>query len=364
VTEVRVGLLGPVICTIHGDPVPIPGAKQRAVLATLALSSGRVVSVGSIVEALWSDRSPPGAEHSVQQHVSTIRKALRRRDEALGAVLVTQPPGYRLEGAAVDVEEFEQLAASGRAAAAALDWRTADAAFTQALALWRGDALVDTQDSGRLHAAATRLDEHRLEVVEGGLDARLQLGEHRAVVTELEGLVREHPLRERLRALQMLSLYRSGRQAEALAAYQEARATLVDGLGIEPGPELRELEQAILEQRPGIGVGSPLADADLHATYRADSERTARLVFPNGEVVVLPHASAIVGRDANATVRLIDSRVSRRHAELVTSQAGTILRDFGSTNGTTLNDVPVEQAELRHGDIVSFGGLQVEFLTD
>src|SRR5262249_3673563 len=155
-----------------------------------------------------------------------------------------QAPGYRLDVASVDVEEFEALTEQARAAAGANDWRTADAAFTEALALWRGDALVDARDSDRLQAAATRLDERRLEVLEGSLDARLQLGEHRAAVTELERLVYEHPLRERLRGLLMLALYRCGRQADALAAYQEARSALVEGLGIEPGPELRALEQA------------------------------------------------------------------------------------------------------------------------
>lgn len=356
----RVGLLGPVVCTVDGTDRPIRGAKPRALLATLALQANRVVPVPTIVEAVWGEDVPDGVEHTVQQHVSTLRKALSC--ETTPPVLVTQAPGYRLDVVSTDAGDFETLAADGSRALEAGDARSAQALLGAALELWRGGALADACDTDRLRAAATRLDQQRLEVLEASVDARLLLGQPGAVVAELEQLVHEHPLRERPRGLLMLALYRCGRQADALAVYRAARDALVEELGIEPGSELRELEQAILEQRESLDGPTPLARSEVYVTYRAEAhEHPPRLVFRDGQAVVLPTGVAVVGRDAGATVRLVDSQVSRRHAELVTTATGASLRDLASTNGTTVNGVPVEQVDLRDGDVIGFGGVELEF---
>ena len=207
---------------------------------------------------MWGETAPDRAEHTLQQHVSSLRKLLDSSDEPL---LVTRSPGYLLRVADLDVDAFEQTAASGFGAAEVGNWREARTAFQHALEGWRGPALANVRESDRLSAAATRLDELRLTVLEASLEARLECGDARTVIPELEHVVAEYPLREGLRALLMLALYRSGRQADALTAYQEARRVLIDELGIEPGTELRELEQAILLQRSDLDRAHDRFDA-------------------------------------------------------------------------------------------------------
>ncbi|MGH3016433.1 MAG: AfsR/SARP family transcriptional regulator, partial [Gaiellaceae bacterium] len=223
--------------------MPLGGPKPRALLASLALEAGRVVSVDRLVEALWPGDPPETAAHAVQVYVSQLRKAL-------GPVLTTRAPGYELELAPehIDVHRFVRLAQEGRAALTGGDPVAAEGAMRLALALWRGPALADFVYEPFAQNEIARLEELRTVVLEERIDADLALGRHAELVSELEALVQAQPLREGPRAQLMLALYRSGRQADALAAYRAARQTLVDELGIDPGPELRELEAAILRQ--------------------------------------------------------------------------------------------------------------------
>ncbi|HEX4747559.1 MAG TPA: BTAD domain-containing putative transcriptional regulator, partial [Gaiellaceae bacterium] len=239
--EVR--LLGPLEASRAGAPIALGGPKPRTLLTVLALEPGRVVSVDRLVEALWPGEPPETAAHAVQVYVSQLRKAL-------GPVIATRPPGYELELAPerVDIQRFTRLAQEGRAALAGDDPVAAEGALRDALALWRGPALADFLYEPFAQTEIARLEELRTVVLEERIDADLGLGRHAELVPELEALVQAQPLRERPRAQLMLALYRSGRQADALAAYRSARDTLVDELGIDPGPELRELEAAILRQ--------------------------------------------------------------------------------------------------------------------
>jgi DNA-binding SARP family transcriptional activator/tetratricopeptide (TPR) repeat protein len=241
--ELAVRLLGPIEVERDGGPVALGGQKPRALLAVLALEPGRVVSVDRLVEALWPGDPPETAPHAVQVYVSQLRKAL-------GPVIATRPPGYALEidHERVDAHRFARLAQEGRAALGADDAATAEVVLREALALWRGPALSDVLYEPFAQTQIARLEELRTVVVEDRIDADLALGRHLELVSELEALVQSERLRERPRAQLMLALYRSGRQADALAAYRDTRDTLVDELGIEPGPELRELEAAILRQ--------------------------------------------------------------------------------------------------------------------
>jgi YVTN family beta-propeller protein len=220
-------------------------AKQRAVLAMLALRANERVSADRLIEGLWGEGAPASAPKMVQLYVSQLRKLL----SGDGSEIVTRGRGYelRLPAEAVDVLRFEQLV--GEAARAA---EPPMKLVREALALWRGSPLDDLADEPFAAAEIRRLQEVWLRARELAIDAALAAGEHLDVVGELDVLVAEHPLRERLHAQRMLALYRCGRQAEALAAYRDARRRLMDEVGVEPGTELRELHHAVLQQDPAL----------------------------------------------------------------------------------------------------------------
>jgi DNA-binding SARP family transcriptional activator len=249
--ELRV--LGPLEACCDGSLVSLGGPRQRGTLALLATQPNTLIPAGRLIDELWLDEPPPSAANLVQGYVSGLRKALGRETiETVGAGYV-----LRLEPASLDLGCFERLARSGSIALE--QGRPAEAAATlaEALGLWRGGALADLADEPFLQATAGRLDELRLLALERRIEADIALGRDRDVVAEIEELVAAHPLRERLRGLLMLAYYRSGRQAEALASYRDARETLVGMLGIEPGPWLRELEAAILRQDPSLTPAVP-----------------------------------------------------------------------------------------------------------
>ena len=240
--DVRV--LGPLEALRDGQIVPLGGAKPRALLAALALDPGRVVSVDRLVENLWPGEPPDTAAHAVQVYVSQLRSALG------STAIARRGPGYAFEvdPECVDAHRFARLADDGRAALHVGDFTAAGAALRDALDLWRGPALADFLYEPFAQVDIARLEDLRIAALEDRIEADLAVGRHADLVAELESLVDAHPLRERPRAQLMLALYRSGRQADALAAYRRARDTLVEELGIEPGPALRELEAAILRQ--------------------------------------------------------------------------------------------------------------------
>ena len=253
-----VRLLGPLEVRRDGGEVSSGGPKPRTLLAVLALEPGRVVSVDALVEALWPRDPPETASHAVQVYVSQLRKALGE-----GAI-ETRAQGYvlALDPFAVDVHRFTRFVAEGRELLAAADASSASSVLRDALALWRGPALADFTYEPFAQAEISRLDELRIVALEERIEADLALGRHGELVPELEALVDAQPLRERPRAQLMLALYRSGRQADALGAYRDTRETLVEELGIEPGPELRNLEAAILRQDeallPAAGQAAPV----------------------------------------------------------------------------------------------------------
>jgi DNA-binding SARP family transcriptional activator len=237
-------LLGPLEALEGGRALALGGGKQRALLAVLLLHANEVVSSDRLMDELWGEKPPPTAGKTVQVYVSRLRKELG------DARLVTRAPGYLLHAspAESDVGRFEQLVAEARRG----DARTAAEKLREALTLWRGPPLADLAYERFAQPEIVRLEELRWVALELRIDADLAAGHAADLVGELEALIAEHPLRERLHAQLMLALYRCSRQGEALAAYRRARRELADGLGLEPGGELRRLEQAILHQDPAL----------------------------------------------------------------------------------------------------------------
>ncbi|WP_406635249.1 BTAD domain-containing putative transcriptional regulator [Amycolatopsis sp. WGS_07] len=251
----RFGILGPLaVYSDDGRPVRVPEAKVRTLLAVLLVHEGRPVSADRLADDLWGEQLPGNPVNTLQTKVSQLRRALERAEPGQGGALVHQAPGYvlRTEPEAVDVGRFRALTAS-----AGEDPRSRVASLTEALALWRGPALAEFADEPFAQPVIQRLEEERLVAQENLADARLALGEHAALVPELAELVRQHPLRERLRGLQLRALYAAGRQSEALASYEELRRRLADELGLDPGPELTALHRSILAQDPALTEAAP-----------------------------------------------------------------------------------------------------------
>lgn len=249
------GILGTLELTSGGTSVALPRAKPRAVMAMLLLHPNQVVSADRLSEALWGDDPPPSAANTLQGYVSHLRQVLATNagpDD--GAAVRTQAPGYVLMVTLerIDAWRFERLAAEARQALADQDPERAAERLGDALSLWRGPALADFADQPFAIGEAARLEELRLVAQEDSADAKLALGHHNQLAGGLQALVDQHPLRERLWGQLMLALYRCGRQAEALRAFQDARRILSDELGIDPSPTLRRLEADILAQAQGL----------------------------------------------------------------------------------------------------------------
>jgi len=252
------GILGPLEVRVDGAPVPIGGPRQRALLALLLCNANRAVSRERLIDELLGDQAADTAEHTLRVQVSRLRKALAvAGDEPR---VLARAPGYllRVEAGEFDLDGFDQHVADGRQALEHGDPERAAMQLRAAEALWRGRPLADLEFEPFARFEVQRLEELRLVVVEQRIDAELALGRHAELCPELEALVAEHSLRERLRGQLMLALYRSGRQADALEVYRDGRSLLVDELALEPGPQLRKLEQAILEHEAELDLARPV----------------------------------------------------------------------------------------------------------
>ncbi len=247
-------ILGPIEVSDETGHVALGGPKQRGLLAILVLEAGRVVPTDRLIDLLWGEEAPKTATASLQNGVGRLRRALGPD------VLQTRPPGYvlRVEPDQIDARRFERALVDARRLPAEERRDRLDAA----LALWRGPALAEFAFDEFAQAETRRLEELRLVAHGERIDADLELGRHGDVIGELEGLIRDHPLRETFRRQLMLALYRAGRQAEALDVYQDARARFIDELGIEPGPELKRLQAEILRHEAGLSASESPAPSD------------------------------------------------------------------------------------------------------
>lgn len=374
-------ILGPLEVLDGETALHLGGAKQRGVLALLLLNANEVVSTGRLIDELWGDSPPDDAATALQAHVSRLRKALPGGP----SLLLTQPPGYvlRLDPGQLDLQHFEQKVGNGRAALAAGDAERAASRLREALELWRGRPLVDLENEPFVRDATSHLEDAWLAALECRIDADLALARDAELVTELRALVRAHPLREGLRAKLMLALYRSGRQTEALDVYADARRALVEELGLEPGPDLQRLQQAILAHDPELepprrrfpagrrralaaAAAAVLVVAALVATFALRHyEERERLVPGEGAIVTFDAADgsvrrsisngrtpgAIAVRDGVAWVVDADARTILRLSEssrVETFSTGATPTDIaaGADSIWVANGRPLERAQF------------------
>ncbi len=285
-------ILGPLEARDGDQPLRLGGLKQKAVLAVLLINTNEVVSIDKLVDDLWGDEPPDTAQNTVQVYVSQLRKLLSP-NLANGArpILETRKPGYVLnvDSEQLDLDRFDRLSHEGRQALSRGDASTASVKLHAGLALWRGGPLVDFTFEPFAHVEIERLDEVRLSALEDRIEADLGLGRHREVIGELEALSKANPVRERLQAHRMLALYRSGRQAEALQAYQDTAHVLREELGIDPGASLQRLHEDILRQEPSLELAtlalSPSgAPSTPPSSERQDEETTIDRSLPVADV--------------------------------------------------------------------------------
>jgi len=339
VLEFRV--LGPLEVVGENGPIRLGGPRQRATLAILLLHANRVVPVERLADDLYAGRPPVIAVTQVQRQVSELRRVLG----SAGAV-ETRPPGYvlRVRDEDFDLARFERLTAEAGRARARDDAAAAAALLGEALELWRGPPLADLAYEQFARASVERLEELRLAALEERIHAELMLGRHAALVSELEGLGGEHPLRERLRGLQMLALYRSGRQAEALDVYREARGQLVSSFGIEPSAALRALEHAILTQDASLELGVPQTrTADGGALLVAPSRDEAlgavlslAMTLAAGRALVVARIVAEERELAGAAAALRACGAPARTAAFTSEDPAADLVRLATTNDATL----------------------------
>lgn len=328
-------LLGPVELVVDGQPVALPGGRIRSLLALLALNARQVVSSDWLVDELWGGDPPRTAGTALQNLVSRLRKLLEpgREPDDSPMVLVTHAPGYvlALDRERIDVHRFRQLVED------ALDAPAPERAdrLSAALDLWRGPALADFTYEPFAQASIAALDELRVTALESRIAADLELGRHAEVVAELEELVAEHPLREELRAQLMVALYRCGRQAESLEVYRSTRDLLVEELGTEPGPRLRVLERAVLDQDPTLDADESVIassedeEAATTAWLGAD-RRTVTVLFTDLSPAAAPTSHDTVDPEA------VHPFVSRAHGA-----ARAVLEEHGGTVEGIVGDVAV-----------------------
>ena len=374
-------ILGPLEVVEDGRPVSIRRGKEQALLAYLLLHANEVIPSGRLIDALWDERPPPTASKILQNAVSHLRKELG------DGRLLTRDPGYvlRIEKDELDVQRFEQLAKEGRG--------------EEALALWRGTPLLGLTDERFADDARRHLEEQRLAVLEDRIDDDLAAGRHAELVSQLEQLVGEHPLRERLQGQLMRALYGAGRQADALEAYRQARKTLSQELGLEPGPQLQELERKILTQDPelaprpstrraarppsarpprrlallGLAGAVLLTGAAFGVVHAFDGSTTPIVVTPNSVAVIDPGRNRVVkvlpvgntprgiavGRDsvwvansANGTVSQIDiDKLQMVKTIGIGAQATDLVEAYGRVWVTTGIDNSVVPIDARSGGV-------------
>jgi DNA-binding SARP family transcriptional activator len=306
-------VLGPLEVDLPLGEVRIDGAKQRRLLALLLLRSNEVVDVDRLVDGLWGDSVPDGSVHALETAISRLRGSLGP------GRIETRPPGYRIrvEHGELDLHSFEVMVRDAARAGDLGDLAGAARLYERAVALWRGPALPELAAGRFPPAEIVRLEEMRLAALEAGLEARLASGNAADVISELEALVAANPFREGARAKLMRALYQAGRQADALRAFKAAREVLVEELGVEPGPELQQLQVAILNQAP---------DLSPRRTERRLPARSILVVARTGEMIgAATGLAGILGRSTNAEVIVVglapsDDQLSRTVAEAASAR--------------------------------------------
>jgi DNA-binding SARP family transcriptional activator len=315
---VEFSILGPLKVFDGGRDLTPGRAKQRALLAMLLLHRNQVVGSDRLVQALWGEAPPASAPTALHGHVSALRKLLGAER------IATHAPGYRLrvDPGELDLARFESLVAAARSVGP----EERSVRLREALALWRGDALADLRDESFAQRELLRLAELRVAALEDRLDADLERGRHGELVGELEALVAAHPFRERLRGQLMLALYRCGRQADALHAFQDARRALVEELGIEPGPALQRLQRQILDQDPSLDPQPPAPAGAPERVELGEERKLATILLAGVDASTAP-GERLDPERLRALLRTWVEAMS----EAVATWGGTLERHVGDT---------------------------------
>jgi DNA-binding SARP family transcriptional activator len=323
-------ILGPLEVRVGNRAIELRGARQRELLAVLLLHANEVVSSDRLIDELWPGDPPPTAAKMIQNSVSQLRKLLEPE------VLVTRSPGYLLllQPGELDADRFQRMVELARADLSANVAAEAAEQLREALALWRGPALADFADTPFARVEAARLEELRSAATEDRIEAELALGRHGDLVAELEALVAQHPLRERLRAQLMVALYRSGRQAEALRVYHETREILVEELGLEPGRALQRLERAVLVHDPSLELGAEggAPEPARLEIRRPETRKTVSVVAADVLSVGGPHDPEALRRPMALAVETVTGVLQRHGASTEASPAGGVIGIFGLPN--------------------------------
>ncbi|SDP38568.1 DNA-binding transcriptional activator of the SARP family [Pedococcus dokdonensis] len=362
----RLLLLGPVDLRVGETSLALGAPRHRALLALLALASGRVKPVAAIIDELWGDDPPSTVVNVVQVYVASLRKVLA--PAGLTASLVTQAPGYRLmlPPGTLDVELFDRDRAAAARRESRGDHDGAATAYRAALDQWRGTALADLDFAPYVAVERRQLEEARLATLVGWLRCLAALGAHDEALPPVEKELAANPFHEELWGLRATLLYQAGRQSDALTTLRRARRLLATELGVEPGPGLLEVERRVLAQDPELGGRMrrpPSGSAVTHVATGASA--AAAVVLPDGRRLVLGRRGAVVGRHPDCEIVLDHRDVSRTHARIAATSRGHSIEDLGSTNGTAVNGEPVlpgpEGRHLSHADRIEIGPLIVRY---
>jgi SARP family transcriptional regulator, regulator of embCAB operon len=365
------GLLGPVEMSVDGAMVPLGTPKQRAVLAMLLMNRNSPVGVDRLITALWEEFPPSGARASIHSYVSNLRKVLAAAGIDPRAVLAAAPPGYRLSisDKNCDIGRFMVEKSAGVHAAASSRFEDAGRHLSAALAEWRGPVLEDLRDLQFVDTYATSLAEEKVLVQTAKAEAEIACGRSFAVISELEALTVEHPYRESLWAQLITAYYLTDRQSDALAAYRRVQKTLADDLGIDPGQNLRALNDRILRQEP-LDVKKS-AKTTAAVTVKVLDQRTmvsgqkavAFLIDTSGRNYPLKEAATRIGRLDDNDIVLNTPKVSRHHAVIVDTGTSYIITDLQSSNGVHVQYERIRSAAtLNNGDNIRICDHEFTFL--
>jgi DNA-binding SARP family transcriptional activator len=353
--KIGFGVLGPLLMTVDGAPVPPGTPKQRAVLAVLVMNRNRPVGTDSLITAAWEQWPPSEARASLHSYISNLRRLLGDSR----SMLANAPPGYSLSvtDTACDIGRFVLEKTAGVQAAAAGRFEQASDHLTTALAEWRGPVLEDLRDFQFVDAFATALTEDKVVAHTARAEAEIACGRGYAVIGELEPLTVEHPYREPLWAQLIIAYYLADRQSEALDAYQRLKTTLADDLGIDPGPTLRALHERILRQEP-LDVKRAARTTAVHTSVNIDlrtavdaSSALASLRASSGLIYPLLAAATRIGRLSDNDIVLDDANVSRHHAVIIDTGTSFVITDLRSANGVDVGGERIRgTATLGDGD--------------
>ena len=350
-------MLGTIRVSVGDEAVGVGGAKPRTILARLAMSAPETVPADGIIDAVWGEAVPAKAINTFHVHLSNLRRALKAAAGDDGEIIATRPGGYGLDvdETRLDLLRFRSIMTTADDHAAADRPLEAAALYREALALWRGDPLADLAASAWAENEAVALARQRSIAHTRWIDAELASGNHLSILADLERAAGENPLDERIAGQLMLGLYRAGRQTDALRQFEETRRRLAEEIGVEPGPELRELESRILRQdvvlpkRPAILAGegdrTRVRDAPLESAALDIEGRRHRLGSP----------ITTIGRRGDQDIVVDDEDVSRQHAHIESDAEGHRIVDLDSTNGTWVAGQRVRRELLTDGVEITLG---------